>query len=342
MRRRLDLAVSLIASPPVLFLDEPTTGLDPRSRNDLWEMLRGLVAEGTTLLLTTQYLEEADQLADNIVVFNNGRIIAQGTPLELKQKAGNASLVVTVSHATDLPTARELIARTGADVHVDVGARQLTAAANGIADATGDYLAYHSIASTESNLYFQFTGQWVDYLSAGKALLDLLQSTGDPRLSEYFDPNADGDFVGADPGDDIGVSPSPLSATRLDASFQQPLATWAENALIVAEAANQAGDDLTARANLDAVRADAGLGPVGGGGGAALLQAIMTEKYIRLFQSPEAWNDYKRTCIPPLVPASGSSFIPGRFVYPLSERNANTSIPDGGPLQNWNDPNVCP
>jgi len=136
MRRRLDLAVSLIASPPVLFLDEPTTGLDPRSRSDLWEMLRGLVADGTTLLLTTQYLEEADQLADNIVVVNHGRIIAQGTPLQLKQQAGNASLVITVSHAADLPAARELIARTGTDVHVDVGARQLTAAADGIADLT--------------------------------------------------------------------------------------------------------------------------------------------------------------------------------------------------------------
>jgi ABC-2 type transport system ATP-binding protein len=147
MRRRLDLAVSLIASPPVLFLDEPTTGLDPRSRNDLWDMLRGLVAEGTTLLLTTQYLEEADQLADNIVVVNHGRIIAQGTPLELKQQAGNASLVVTVSHAADLPAARELIARTGAEIHVDVGARQLTAAANGIADLTrvAGWLQEHAI-----------------------------------------------------------------------------------------------------------------------------------------------------------------------------------------------------
>jgi ABC-2 type transport system ATP-binding protein len=136
MRRRLDLAVSLIASPPVLFLDEPTTGLDPRSRSDLWEMLRRLVAEGTTLLLTTQYLEEADQLADNIVVMNHGRIIAQGTPLQLKNQAGNASLVVTVSHASDLPAARELIVRMGTEVHVDVGARQLTAAADGIAELT--------------------------------------------------------------------------------------------------------------------------------------------------------------------------------------------------------------
>ena len=136
MRRRLDLAVSLIASPPVLFLDEPTTGLDPRSRSDLWDMLRGLVAEGTTLLLTTQYLEEADQLADDIVVIDHGRIIAHGTPLQLKQQAGTASLLVTVSHAADLPAARELLGRTGADVHVDVGVRQLTASATGIAELT--------------------------------------------------------------------------------------------------------------------------------------------------------------------------------------------------------------
>lgn len=220
-------------------------------------------------------------------------------------------------------------------------AAALGAAANGIADPSGDYLTYHSSASTESNVYFQFTTQWQDYLSAGKALLDLLQSTGDARLSEYFDPNADGDFVGADPGEDVGVSPSPLSATRLDPAFRQPLATWAENQLILAEAAYQTGDQTTARASLNVVRADAGLAPVAVSGG-ALLQAIMTEKYIRLFQSPETWSDYRRTCLPALTPAAGSSFIPARLVYPLSERNANTSIPDGGPLQNWNDPNPCP
>src|SRR5689334_8973980 len=102
MRRRLDLAVSLLASPPVLFLDEPTTGLDPRSRSELWDVLRGLVAQGTTLLLTTQYLEEADQLADNIVVIDRGRIIAQGTPTQLKQQSGRASVVVHVATAVDL------------------------------------------------------------------------------------------------------------------------------------------------------------------------------------------------------------------------------------------------
>jgi ABC-2 type transport system ATP-binding protein len=115
MRRRLDLAVSLVATPPVLFLDEPTTGLDPRSRVELWEVLRGLVREGTTLLLTTQYLEEADHLADRIVVIDHGRVIAEGTALELKDSSGRASLVLTVSHA---------------------GARQLTAPAEGLRDMT--------------------------------------------------------------------------------------------------------------------------------------------------------------------------------------------------------------
>ena len=136
MRRRLDLAVSLLADPPVLFLDEPTTGLDPRSRTELWAVLRGLVNGGTTLLLTTQYLEEADQLADNIVVMDRGRIIAAGTPLELKKRAGNASLVVTVSRAHDMAAAKALLTKTGAEVFVDVGARQLTVAADGLADLT--------------------------------------------------------------------------------------------------------------------------------------------------------------------------------------------------------------
>ncbi|RAV13991.1 daunorubicin ABC transporter ATP-binding protein [Mycolicibacterium sp. GF69] len=135
MRRRLDLAVSLLASPPVLFLDEPTTGLDPRSRSDLWEALRGLVRQGTTLLLTTQYLEEADQLADNILVIDKGRIIAEGSPLQLKQQeAGNASLVVTVTNADDLPAAQALLAKSGAEVFVNAGARELTTAAAGLDD----------------------------------------------------------------------------------------------------------------------------------------------------------------------------------------------------------------
>ena len=96
MRRRLDLAAALVARPPVLFLDEPTTGLDPQSRQDLWGVIEELVAGGTTVLLTTQYLEEADRLARNIVVVDHGRVIAEGTPAELKANLGTS---VVVHHA---------------------------------------------------------------------------------------------------------------------------------------------------------------------------------------------------------------------------------------------------
>lgn len=105
MRRRLDLAASIVASPPVLFLDEPTTGLDPQSRNDLWTLLRELVADGATLVLTTQYLEEADQVADDIVLLDHGRVTAHGTPSELKTLIGGARIVITLADASDLSKA---------------------------------------------------------------------------------------------------------------------------------------------------------------------------------------------------------------------------------------------
>jgi ABC-2 type transport system ATP-binding protein len=105
MRRRLDLAASLVAQPPVLFLDEPTTGLDPQSRNELWDLLRELVAAGATLVLTTQYLEEADRLADDIVVLERGRVAATGSPGELKARVGGERLEVTVGAPDDLGAA---------------------------------------------------------------------------------------------------------------------------------------------------------------------------------------------------------------------------------------------
>ena len=106
MRRRLDLAASLVTRPRVLYLDEPTTGLDPRSRNEMWEVVRGLAATGVTVLLTTQYLEEADLLASEIAVIDHGTVIATGTPDELKARTGALTLAVRPARAADLPAVR--------------------------------------------------------------------------------------------------------------------------------------------------------------------------------------------------------------------------------------------
>lgn len=109
MRRRLDLAVSLIASPPLIFLDEPTTGLDPRSRLVMWDIIKNLMSKGTTILLTTQYLEEADKLADNIIVIDGGKIIAEGTAKQLKEKIGKDRLIVGFNNTKKLISAKELL-----------------------------------------------------------------------------------------------------------------------------------------------------------------------------------------------------------------------------------------
>jgi ABC-2 type transport system ATP-binding protein len=136
MRRRLDLAAALVATPAVLFLDEPTTGLDPRSRTGMWDVIRQLVQGGTTVLLTTQYLEEADRLADDIVVIDRGQVIAQGTADALKAQIGGERVELVVELASDLEPARSVLAKLAVgEVQTDEHSRKLTAPVTGGAGA---------------------------------------------------------------------------------------------------------------------------------------------------------------------------------------------------------------
>lgn len=119
MRRRLDLAMSLIASPPIIFLDEPTTGLDPRSRLTMWNMIQKLADGGTTILLTTQYMEEADQLADNIVVIDGGKVIAEGTADELKAQVGSDRLELTIAKKSSFSKAQKIVDGEGLQIDAE-------------------------------------------------------------------------------------------------------------------------------------------------------------------------------------------------------------------------------
>ena len=135
MRRRLDLAAALVAEPDVLFLDEPTTGLDPRSRAQMWLTIQGLVRGGSTVLLTTQYMEEADRLADDIVVIDRGRMIAHGTSDELKTQIGGERVEVVLANSADLPQAQAiLVEHSIGEVQVEEQTRRLTAAVAGGAE----------------------------------------------------------------------------------------------------------------------------------------------------------------------------------------------------------------
>jgi ABC-2 type transport system ATP-binding protein len=173
MRRRLDLAVSLIATPPVLFLDEPTTGLDPRSRLAMWDIIKNLLAGGTTILLTTQYLDEADQLADRIVVIDGGKVIAEGTPDALKSKVGNDRLELTFH---DDESFKRAVTKLGEDV-IDANPKEFSATVvikdtNSDVKRALDMLAEAGIA--------------IHSLAVHKPTLDdvFLSLTGTPKLVE--------------------------------------------------------------------------------------------------------------------------------------------------------------
>jgi ABC-2 type transport system ATP-binding protein len=176
MRRRLDLAASLICRPEVLFLDEPTTGLDPRGRNQVWDAVRFLVAEGTTVVLTTQYLEEADQLTARISVIAAGRVVADGTPDQLKSATGGDRVEVVVHRADDLALAVEIIERvTSTRPAVDPENRSLTAS---VTDRIG--------ALTEVLHTLQGAGVAVEDIGVRRPTLDeaFLHLTGDVAVNE--------------------------------------------------------------------------------------------------------------------------------------------------------------
>ena len=137
MRRKLDLGASLVGAPRLLLLDEPTTGLDPRSRLDLWEAIRGLVERGTNVLLTTQYLDEADHLASQIVIIDHGKVIAAGTPAELKQRAGQSVIEIHVRDREDVAEAAKALAEAcGTEPQIDESTRRVSIVVDGDAKLT--------------------------------------------------------------------------------------------------------------------------------------------------------------------------------------------------------------
>ena len=178
MRRRIDLAGALVVNPPVLFLDEPTTGLDPRSRLALWDVIKRLVSDGTTVLLTTQYLEEADQLADNIAVIDEGKVIAQGTSDELKLLVGGQRVEITVHDPGDVERAKDVLAphvtgeiATGADERtlvgpVDNAAKSLQAVLKVMADAGIELNDAGMRRPTLDDVFLQLTGHKAEQVSA--------------------------------------------------------------------------------------------------------------------------------------------------------------------------------
>ena len=183
MRRKLDLGASLVGAPELLLLDEPTTGLDPRSRNDLWDAIRSLVAAGTDVLLTTQYLDEADHLAARIAIIDRGKVIAEGTPDELKSRAGIDVIQVHVAHMADIDRAIDVLAQLGTEApRIDRPTRSIA-----VPVEKGSARLLEAVRALDA------MGLEVSDIGLRRATLDevFLSLTGRPAESEP-DPEADG------------------------------------------------------------------------------------------------------------------------------------------------------
>jgi hypothetical protein len=258
---------------------------------------------------------------------------------------GGADLVYSGNKTQWLQAAHTLKARLYmhlAEVDPTNYAKALTETNSGISSASNDFTTYQSTTTGEANHWYQFRIQRGTDISAGKYLVDLMKARNDPRLTDFFSPGSDapgGAILGAQPGEEFDGTEAWLSDVRGAPDFRQPILTFAENQLIRAEAQYRTNAQPAALATLNAYRAGVGLAPKAGLTGSALLQAIMEEKYVALFQNTEVWNDYRRTCYPNLTPAAGS-FIPGRLVYGTDERRANTNIPSPSqqPKRNQDDP----
>ncbi|HXT14056.1 MAG TPA: SusD/RagB family nutrient-binding outer membrane lipoprotein [Gemmatimonadaceae bacterium] len=224
----------------------------------------------------------------------------------------------------------------------------LTEARKGISAPAHDWKTAHTGATSERNMWAQFqTSSFGNDLVAGSVLVNLMKAQKDPRLADYFGPNADGGFGGYDvttgstPADSISHL---VGAGRVTDDFAQPVITYDETQLIIAEAAFQTGDKASAATAFNNVRTELGKATIASG--ALTLNDIMTEKYISLYQNPEVWNDYKRTCLPALKPARSKSRIPGRIFYGLTEEQTNPNTPASSAqnlftVRNANDPNAC-
>jgi hypothetical protein len=214
-----------------------------------------------------------------------------------------------------------------------------------------DYAAVHTADFKRSNIWFQFfTQAGFGYMAAGKFQVDLLVASDDPRLPLYYTPipasvgDVDSTYIGADPGDvPNSDSLSTLSDARLAPDATQPLVTWAENQLIAAEANSKKGLDGPALTLLTGVQAASGVVTDGSLTGAGLFTAIMTEKYVQDFQNIEVWSDWRRTCIPALLPAPGQPSIPLKLPIPFTERSANPNLAPTDPfVAAANNPAGCP
>ena len=230
-------------------------------------------------------------------------------------------------------------------------AKALAEANQGISSNAGDYVTVQTSTAGEQNDWYQFqvVGSRTSYMRAGAFGVNLLTSTSDPRLNELYQKSTSAPtVVGATPGQSLTSAMGNVSAKRLADTYGQPLVTYNENLLIKAEALFKAGNTQAALDTVNKERAAWStavswhtaitLTPVAG---PVTLEQIMNEKYTVLFQNIESWNDYKRTCLPKLTPGNGAVAIPGRLLYPTSERQTNGANVPVDPVRNWNDPNAC-